>query len=161
MCLSRQPKKKPGVTQWVVSEVDVLWTECEYEVEDGEESWQPPNQPGCWHDVLEGPLVVCVVVRGTDAEDDGAAVPTVVVVGSLQPNQPGVLQVVVVEIDVLVLVLVLVLVIIVEVLDSSRQPHHPGVLQVVVRVRVEKDEVLVDVFGSDPLLSKYFQLKQS
>jgi hypothetical protein len=159
VCLSRQPKNKPGVSQWVVSEVDVLWTECECEVEDGEESWQPPNQPGCWHDVLEAPPVVCAVVRGTDAEDDGAAVPTVVVVGSLQPNQPGVLQVVVVEIDVLVLVLVLV--VLVDVLDSSRQPHQPGVLQVVVRVRVEKDEVLVDVFGSDPLLSKYFQLKQS
>jgi hypothetical protein len=159
VCLSRQPKNKPGVSQCVVSEVDVLWTECECEVEEDKESWQPPNQPGCWHGVLEGPLVVCAVVRGTDAEDDGAAVSTVVVVGSLQPNQPGVLQVVVVEIDVLLLVLVLVVV--VDVLDSSRQPHQPGVLQVVVRVRVEKDEVLVDVFGSDPLLSKYFQLKQS
>jgi hypothetical protein len=89
------------------------------------------------------------------------AVPTVVVVGSLQPNQPGVLQVVVVDTDVLVVVLEIVLVVFVDVLDSSRQPHQPGVLQVVVRVLVEKVEVLVEVFGSEPLLSKYFQLKQS
>lgn len=50
-----------------------------------------------------------------------------------------------------------------EVVDAvvwSRQPHQPGVLQVEVRVRVVvllDDEVVV----SDPLLSKYFQLKQS
>jgi hypothetical protein len=101
------------------------------------------------------------VVRGTVAEADGTAVPTIVVVGSLHPNHPGVLQVVVVVTDVLVLVLELVLVVFVDVLDSSKQPHQPGVLQVVVRVLVEKDEVLVDVLGSEPLLSKYFQLKQS
>ncbi len=77
-----------------------------------------------------------------------------VVVGSLQPNQPGVLQVEVVLLveveDEVVAVLVL-----------SRQPHHPGVWQVEVRVLVV---VLVDeeeVVESDPLLSKYFQLKQS
>jgi len=89
--------------------------------------------------VLAEPLIVVrAVVRGTVADDDGRAVPTVVVVGSLQPNQPGVLQVVVVEIDVeLVLVLILVLVVFVLVDDSSKHPHHPGVLQVSVRVCVE------------------------
>lgn len=145
-----------------MSDVDVLWTECTCDGEEGEASWQPPNQPGCWQEGLAEPLtVVRAVVRGTVAEDEGIAVPTVVVVGSLQPNQPGVLQVVVVEMDVLVLVLELVLIVFVDVLDSSRHPHHPGVLQVVVRVLVEKVELLVDVLGSEPLLSKYFQLKQS
>lgn len=78
----------------------------------------------------------------------------VVVVGSLHPNQPGVLQVEVVLLmevgDEVATVVVL-----------SRQPHHPGVWQVEVRVLVV---VLVDeedVVESDPLLSKYFQLKQS
>jgi len=44
-------------------------------------------------------------------------------------------------------------------------PHHPGVLQVAVRVGLAVEEVLVVivvvVVVSDPLLSKYFQLKQS
>ena len=45
---------------------------------------------------------------------------------------------------------------------SSRQPHHPGVLQVDVRVDVlGVEEVVVDVLGSERLLSKYSQLKQS
>lgn len=45
---------------------------------------------------------------------------------------------------------------------SSRHPHQPGVLQVVVLVRVEEEEVVVVVVvESEPLLSKYFQLKQS
>ena len=45
---------------------------------------------------------------------------------------------------------------------SSRHPHQPGVLQVDVLVRVEELVVVVDVVvESDPLLSKYFQLKQS
>lgn len=80
-----------------------------------------------------------------------------VVVGSLQPNQPGVWQVLV-EVDV-VLVEVELLVVVV---SSSKQPHHPGVLQVLVRVRVvEVVLVLEVVVVSEPLLSKYFQLKQS
>lgn len=107
-------------------------------------------------------IVVLVVVRGIVADDDGTAVPTVVVVGSLQPNQPGVLQVVVVVVElVLVLVLVVVLVVFDVVLDSSRQPHHPGVLHVSVRVLVEYEVLLFEVVEVDPLLSKYFQLKQS
>lgn len=90
------------------------------------------------------------------ADGTGMAVPTVVVVGSLQPNQPGVLQVVVVEVfegDEVVEVVVEVVVAV-----SSRQPHHPGVLQVAVRVLVELDEWEVVVLLSDPLLSKNFQL---
>ena len=53
------------------------------------------------------------------------------------------------------------------VVDSSRQPHHPGVLHVVVLVGlfvlvvVVVTLLLLEVVGSEPLLSKYFQLKQS
>ena len=73
----------------------------------------------------------------------------VVEVGSLQPHQPGVLQVVVVvvvvvEVEVEVEVVVIgTLVVVREVVDvsSSRQPHHPGVLHVEVRLRVLVDEV--------------------
>jgi len=45
----------------------------------------------------------------------------VVVVSSLHPNQPGVLQV---DVDVVV---VLVLVVVEVVVVSSKHPHHPGV----------------------------------
>lgn len=54
----------------------------------------------------------------------------VVVVGSLQPNHPGVLHDVV-ELDDWLVVVGLVVVLV-----PSRQPHQPGVLQVSVRVRV-------------------------
>lgn len=52
---------------------------------------------------------------------------------------------------------------VVEVVVSSLHPHHPGVLQVDVRVAVVDvlRETELVVVGSDPLLSKYFQLKQS
>jgi hypothetical protein len=96
--------------------------------------------------------VICADVVGGVAEGAGTAVPVEVVVGSLHPNQPGVLHVVVVEIlrdDEVVEVVVVV---------SSRQPHHPGVLHVVVRVVVELDELVVEVLLSEPLLSKNFQL---
>jgi hypothetical protein len=95
---------------------------------------------------------MCAEVAVGVADGAGTAVPTVVVVGSLHPNQPGVLQVVVVEVlneDEVVEVVVVV---------SSRQPHHPGVLHVVVRVLVELDELEVDVLLFEPLLSKNFQL---
>jgi len=76
----------------------------------------------------------------------------VVVVSSLQPNQPGVLQ----EVVVVVLVEVVVVPVVV---DSSRHPHQPGVLHVSVLVRVVVEvelgmEVVVD---SVPLLSKNSQ----
>jgi hypothetical protein len=94
--------------------------------------------------------VRCAEVAVSVADGEGIAVATVVVVGSLHPNQPGVLQVVVVElVDEVVVIFVVV---------SSRQPHHPGVLHVVVRVLVEVDELEVDVLLSEPLLSKNFQL---
>jgi hypothetical protein len=73
---------------------------------------------------------------------------------SLQPNQPGVLQVDVDDdVDVLFGVVPVVVVV------SSKQPHHPGVLQVSVLVRVLLVEVAVgfevlDVVVSVPLLSK-------
>lgn len=87
-------------------------------------------------------------------------------VGSLQPNQPGVLQLEVVEVVSLVVVDVDVdvdvdVVVVVVVVDSSRQPHQPGVLQVLVRVRVFDVLVVLEVVVSEPLLSKNFQLKQS
>jgi hypothetical protein len=54
-----------------------------------------------------------------------------VVVSSLQPNQPGVLHVEVVDVDVLVVLLCD------PVVDSSRHPHQPGVLHVSVLVRAD------------------------
>ena len=99
--------------------------------------------------------VTCADVVGGVAEGAGAAVPVDVVVGSLHPNQPGVLHVVVVEVledEVEVEVPEVVVVV------SSRHPHHPGVLHVVVRVVVELDELVVDGLLSEPLLSKNFQL---
>ena len=98
---------------------------------------------------------VGVAVIGGAGEAVGDEVADVVVVGSLHPNQPGVLHVdveVVEELEDKVVVAVVVL---------SRQPHQPGVLHVDVRVRVVvlvDDEVVVE---SDSLLLKYFQLKQS
>ncbi|KAL9117670.1 MAG: hypothetical protein Q9187_005789 [Circinaria calcarea] len=47
------------------------------------------------------------------------------------------------------------------VVDSSRQPHQPGVLHVDVLVEYVVDVLNLEVVGADPLLSKYFQLKQS
>jgi hypothetical protein len=82
----------------------------------------------------------------------------VVVTLSLQPNQPGVRQVVVVVVVTSVDVLVPPVVVV-----SSKQPHQPGVLQVSVRVRllVEVAVEVVDEIGSVPLLSYIFQLPQS
>ena len=79
------------------------------------------------------------------------------VVSSLQPNHPGVRQVVVDEVEVVVVVVAVVVAV------SSKQPHQPGVLQVAVRVferKVDVFEVVVldVVVVSLPLLSKYFQL---
>lgn len=76
----------------------------------------------------------------------------VVVVSSLHPNQPGVLQV---DVDEELVVVVTGA----DVVVSSRQPHHPGVLQVSVRVReVDVELLVVVVVVSVPLLSKNFQL---
>lgn len=67
-------------------------------------------------------------------------------VGSLHPNQPGVLQVVVdVDVDVLVGVGELTLVLVVVEVVSSLQPNHPGVLHVEVDVVVVLVLVVVPV----------------
>ena len=139
-------------------------------------SLHPPKKPRCLHrlveadDVVRTDVVVLCVMDGDDTEvavmvvRDGAGaalVATGVVVGSLQPNQPGVLHVVVVIVVVVLLTLELVVVVVVVVVVLSRQPHHPGVLQVEVLVLVDDVELEVDVVISEPLLSKYFQLKQS
>lgn len=106
--------------------------------------------------LVAGVLGVVVRVDAGTALGDVIVVVRVIVVGSLQPNQPGDLQ----EEVVIVLVMVVVGVVVV---DSSRQPHQPGVLQVSVRVC----EVVLDglfvllVVVSLLLLSKNFQLKQS
>lgn len=114
-----------------------------------------PNQPGVWQVVVDDSGIVCVC---SSVVVVGGSLGFVEVVGSLHPNQPGVSQVVVL---VLVVVLVVVLVaVVVVVVVSSRHPHHPGVLQVVVEVLlVEVDEVVE--IGSEWLLLKYSQLKQS
>lgn len=120
-------------------------------------SLQPQNLPGVRHVVLVGvgagdEIGRVVVTVGAPVW----SVVVVVVVLSLQPNHPGVLQVLVVDVDVVVSVVVVVVV-------SSRHPHQPGVWQVAVRVfvlvDVEDDEVVV--VPSVPLLSYIFQLAQS
>lgn len=144
-----------------VLEIDVLVAECLVEVV---ESWQP-NQPGDLQVEVEVAVAVGAeeVIADEEAAPDvvvtlgaGAGVATplvmvvvsVVVISSLQPNQPGDKQVVVVMVSVVVAGTVV---------DSSKQPHHPGVLHVSVLVRVVDvavDEELVVV--SVPLLSKNF-----
>lgn len=131
---SLQPPKKPGDVQVVEEVGGEVMTGSVGSVG----SLQPPKKPGDVH-VVEIVLLVVVVVGdvgvgvGTAVLEGVAGV--VVVVLSLQPNQPGVLHVVVVAVDVVLLVTVPVAVVV-----SSRHPHHPGVLQVSVLVRV-----LVDV----------------
>lgn len=129
---------QPGVLQ-LVDELDV----------EGEEEGE---------EVLVADVLDVVVMIGAGAAlGEVIVVVRVIVVGSLQPNQPGVLQ------DEVVRVLVIVVVGVAEVVvDSSRQPHQPGVLQVSVRVCEEVLEGLLDVVvDSLLLLSKNFQLKQS
>ncbi len=94
-------------------------------------STQPPNHPYFTHEV----------VGRSDVEVD-ELVELVVVVSSRQPGNVSSLPQ---SLSGMVYV-----------------PHHPGVLQVAVRVGDAVDELLLlDVVPSVPLLSKYFQLKQS
>jgi high-affinity Fe2+/Pb2+ permease len=106
-------------------------------------------------------VVVVAVTMGRVDVTAGAGNAIVVVVGSLHPNQPGVLHVADVDVlidEVVVVVLVVVIgslhpnqpgvlqvvvvavfvgyvvVVVVAVVLSSRQPHHPGVLHVDVLV---------------------------
>lgn len=71
-----------------------------------------------------------VTIGAGDAEGEVIVVVSVMVVGSLQPNQPGDLHDEVVRVLVIVVVGVTGLVVVV----PSRQPHQPGVLHVSVRV---------------------------
>lgn len=74
-----------------------------------------------------------VVVEASLEDEEVVVVASVL---SLQPNQPGVLQVLVLVDEDEVMVLAGFVVVVV----GSLQPHQPGVLQVSVRVR-EEDEV--------------------
>jgi len=128
-----------------------------------------PKKPGVWQvlvlvgcgEVVVGAGAGLGVVMMVEVEEDEVVV---VVVGSLHPNQPGVLHVDVnEELLLLVELLELEVVVVADVVDdSSRHPHHPGVLHVSVLVLVELVVVLVVVVeGSVPLLSKNFQSTQS
>lgn len=119
-------------------------------------SLHPPNHPGCLQVVLEVVWLVVLVTEGGRLA--GAVDVVVVVVGSLQPNQPGVLHLVVVVVSE-------VLVVVATVVVLSRQPHQPGVLQVEVLVLVvevvDEEVVVLVVVESEPLLLKYFQFGHS
>ena len=124
---SQHPQILPGVWQVVVAVVEILSDEAEFAV-----------------------LVTVAIGGGGEVI---VVVSVSVVRPSLQPNQPGVAQAVVVEVDVIVVVGVVL---------SSRHPHQPGVLHVCVRVCVLELDVDVDVADdivlvSVPLLSKNFQ----
>ena len=122
-------------------------------------SRHPPNQPGYMHDEVDVGVNDVLVTVGAGA---GVVVIVMVVeevVSSLQPNQPGVLQV---DVDDVVVIVILLCDLVV---DSSRHPHHPGVLHVSVRVRLDLVDVdvavgfeLLLVVVSVPLLSKYSQV---
>jgi hypothetical protein len=123
-----------------------VWQSAEVGVEDPrvvEVGSLHPNQPGVLQVVVglvevddevvdvkvDVPLVVVVVVDAAVGIVDTLEV--VVLVSSLQPNQPGVLHV---DVDVVLVVVLLLVFVAVVVVLSSKQPHHPGVWQVVVRV---------------------------
>jgi len=128
-------------------EVQVLLAVCEadFRVDEGLASvldvdvgsLHPPNQPTLEHEVeYETSLVDDVELEGSVMVGAGAAfgvvivVFSVVVVTSLHPNHPGVLQVDVELVEVVVVIGP-------DVVDSSKHPHQPGVLHVSVRVLVD------------------------
>ena len=102
--------------------------------------------PGDSQEVGVGALVAVT-------EGPGMAVAVVVVVGSLHPNHPGVLQVDVLVVDDSMVVEVVMVVVVL----PSRHPHQPGVLHVDVFVDVEVEVVVV----SESLPSKNFHSWQS
>ena len=109
-----------------------------------------PNQPGSKHVVdVEGFDVGVCVSRGVEVSV------VVVVVTSLHPNQPGVLQVDVLDVVVILVKEVMAVVVVV----LSKHPHQPGVSHVEVLVVTDVDvdvmAVLVVVI-SEPLLLKNF-----
>ena len=117
-------------------------------------STQPPSQPYSMHEVVSRSGVFVGVGAGVVGER--------VVVSKQPPNQPYLRQEVVGSSEVMVEVVEVVEDVGTGVVVESRQPHHPGVWQVVVRVGLAVCEVLLlEVVVSEPLLSKYFQLKQS
>jgi len=121
------------------------------------ESSRQPHQPGCSHIEDVAVRVAEFEVVGAETVGTAVVVVTVTLTVSLQPNHPGVAQLVVVKVVVMTGVEVALVVV-----ESSRQPHQPGVLHVVVLVRVDVLVVdLEDVVESEPLLSKKSQLKQS
>lgn len=113
-------------------------------------SWHPRNHPGVHVDVDLDVVVITVVVDPGTALVVVIVAVEVVVISSLQPNQPKVWHV---EVDVLLVIEVLVVAAVVVL--SSRQPHHPGVRHVSVRVRVAVEVLLIllVVVLSVPLLS--------
>jgi hypothetical protein len=122
-----------------------------------------PSQPGVAHVLvwLASPEVVVTVGAGAALVRGVEIVDGALFLLSLQPNQPGVSQVVVVVVVVSVVVVdVEVVVVVLVVTDvSSKHPHQPGVLQVVVRVLDVAVVLLELVIGlSVWLLSKYCQL---
>lgn len=138
---SLQPPKNPGDVQVVEEGGEVVMGSVG--------SLHPPKKPGEVH-VVEDVLVVADVAVGVGTAVMEGVAGVVVDVLSLQPNQPGVLHVVVVAVEVLLLVAVPVAVVV-----SSRHPHHPGVLHVSVLVRVLVDDGFdfVVVVVSELLLS--------
>ena len=114
--------------------------------------------------MLVAPVVVADTLEGTvmlgGSKPGSVGSEPSPVVSSLQPNQPGVLQVVdfdfvVVLVDVMVTVTISVVVeVLLVVVVSSKQPHQPGVLQVDVLVVfvidfVEVEDTEVEVIGSE------------
>lgn len=154
---SLQPNH-PGVAQLVELDADELTVELAVEPDD---ELVVELTIELVVELIGAGLLVAGVSEGVVTIGAGAAlgevivVVRVMVVGSLHPNHPGVLQ----EEVVRVLVMVVVGVIDLVVVDSSRQPHQPGVLQVSVRVwEVVLDGLLVVlVVVSLLLLSKNFQ----
>jgi hypothetical protein len=95
-----------------------------------------------------------MMARAIEAAED-------VVLESLQPNQPGVWQVVVVTRGVVVAVVEASEVVVVVVVDLSKHPHQPGVLQFSVRVCVLEVDVDEEVVVEVVIVPLNRQLKQS
>lgn len=88
-----------------------------------------------------GVVMVCKYVRVVPSLEASDAV-----LESLQPNQPGVLQLVEVAVGEVVVAVGRGILLVVEAVISSLHPNHPGVLQVEVDVVV----IVVDVVGVIP-----------
>ena len=175
LVLSQQPQKKPGVWH-VLVDVASGQSGCSHVVVAGsDESWssvvvvvdvvssqQPQKCPGVLQmdeEMVEMPMVVVLSLQPNHPGVLQVDVDVVVVVGSVvvvvvvlsqQPNQPGVLHVDV-EVDVVVETEVGPVVVV------SKHPHQPGVshVSVRVRVRVEVVDVCPDVVVVSVSLDSY------